>query len=323
VPRVWQVVSRQPILIMLAAVVVAFSITRGSVFLSGGNLTNVSRQVAFDGLATVGQTICLIGGGMDISVGAVMAMATALAIGLQPAGGVPLGVAAALIFGLAIGSVNGLLVVVARINPFIATLGTMVAVRGVLLLYTGARPIAGTVPAFAQFGSGVIGFVPVPTAVFVVALGLAWMVMGRTRFGRNVYTVGASVEAARLAGIRTGHVQFATYVICGFTASLAGVLLAARLNAASIHLGSDTGLLTIAGAVMGGTSIFGGRGSVVGGALGILALGLLGNGMDLVGLDTYTQTATRAALIIAVVAIGSFVSSRAARERLQAVWAGR
>src|SRR5205823_3160047 len=142
-----------------------------------------------------------------ISVGAVMATATALAIGLQPVGGAPLAVAAALVFGLAMGSVNGFLVVVARINPFVATLGTMVAVRGVLLVYTSARPIPGTVPAFAEFGSGVIGFVPVPTFVFVIVLALAWVVMGWTRFGRNVYTVGASLEAARLAGIRTGQVQ--------------------------------------------------------------------------------------------------------------------
>jgi ribose transport system permease protein len=303
---------RHAVLVIAAAVFLVFSLSVGDLFLSRGNLENLTRQVSLDAPIVLGETVVLIAGGIDISVGATMAMAAALAIGLQPYG-TACAVVTALLFGAGVGAVNGLLVTKGRIVPFIATLGTMSVLQGMVLTYTHQQPLVGQDESFARLGAGSIGPVPVP---LLLALGLAAILalfLARTRAGRSLYAVGGNIDAAYLAGISVPRFQFLAFLISGALSSLAGVVLAARLNEASTQLGNDTPLLAITAALIGGASLLGGRGTVVGALLGVLALGMLTNGMDLLGVHTYFQIAVRAAILITVVAVDAFTRNLAAR----------
>jgi ribose transport system permease protein len=293
---------RQSIFLVLLGLIVVFTATIGPTFWSGQNVHNLARQISFDALVVFGQAIVLIAGGIDISVGSVLSMAAALTMGLQPLG-VPVAVLGALLFGMAVGAVNGFLVTKARIVPFIATLGTMTLVRGLMLTYTRQEPIYGRVESFTLWGGGSIGVIPVPILIALLVMLCLHIFLQYTRFGRNLYAIGGNKEAAHVAGIPVVRHQFTAFVISGTTAAMAGVLLASRLNSSTIHIGLDTPLLSIAAAIMGGASLLGGRGSVFGAFLGILALGMLANGMNLLRVPTYYQIAIRAAILITVVAV--------------------
>jgi ribose transport system permease protein len=310
----------QTAVLVAAAIFVTFAISANEYFLTLGNLENVARQISLDAPLVFGQAVVLIAGGIDISVGSTMAMAAGLTVGLQPFG-TPVAVVAALAFGATIGAFNGFLVTKGRIVPFVATLGTMSVVRGLLLTYTKQQPISGIDDAFTWWGGGSVGIVPVPLLITLALLvGLA-IFLRRTRAGRNLYAIGGSREAAYLAGIAVGRHQFLAYVISGTLAAVSGVLLASRLNSATVQLGNDSALLSISAALIGGASLLGGRGRIVGAFLGVLALGMLTNGMNLLGTDTYYQIAVRASILIAVVAIDAF-SITVARRRLAAAAAG-
>ncbi|MFO1061679.1 MAG: ABC transporter permease [Dongiaceae bacterium] len=309
-----RLLGQQTALLVAAGIFAIFALTAGDLFLGAENLGNLARQISLDAPIAFGQAIVLIAGGIDISVGSTMAMAAALTMGLQPLG-TGLAVLAALGFGALVGTVNGLLVTRGRIVPFVATLGTMSLVRGILLTYTQQQPMAGSDDAFTWWGAGSVGPLPVPLLI-ALALGAAlWLYLRRTQPGRNLYAVGGNREAAYLAGISVERYQLQAFILCGTLAALAGVLLAARLNAATVQLGADTPLLSIAAALIGGASLFGGRGSIVGAFLGVLALGMLTNGMNLLGVHTYHQIAVRAAILIAVVVVDAVVGRLLRRRR--------
>jgi ribose transport system permease protein len=309
---IWKMSGQRTAAILAASIFVTFALTAGRTFLLTENLENVARQVSLDAPVVFGQTIVLIAGGIDISVGSVMAMAAALAIGLQPYG-TATAVILALVFGLMIGAVNGLLVTKGRILPFVATLGTMSLIRGALLTYTHQAPLSGVDDNFAWWGGGSIGIVPVPLLITLALLILFASFLRWTRPGRDFYAIGGNREAAYLAGIGVLRCEFLAYVISGALAALAGVLLASRLNSATVQLGNDTALLSIAAALIGGASLLGGRGRIIGAFLGLLALGMLTNGMDLLGVQTYYQIAIRATILIAVVALDVFTRNFARR----------
>jgi ribose transport system permease protein len=289
----------------LAVLFAIFAVLSPGRFLSGENTQNVARQLSFNAIVAFGQVIVLIAGGIDLSVGSVLAMAAALAVGLQDYG-VGTAVAAALLVGVGTGALNGWLVTKAKIPAFISTLGTMTGVYGLLLTYTQQRPISGQVEWFTLLGVASLGVTPVPVIFMLVLLVVFQLMLTYTRFGHNMYAVGSNEEAAYQAGIRVDRQRFWAFVISGFCAALAGVLLAARLNSASIHMGQETAILVLTGCIMGGASILGGRGSVVGAFLGMLALTILTNGMNLLSIFTYHQLAIRAILFIAVVAVDAF-----------------
>ena len=310
--RIWKIGGRQTAAILAVSVFITFTLTVGRTFLLTENLENVARQVSLDAPAVFGQTIVLIAGGIDISVGSVMAMAAALAIGLQPYG-TATAVMLALLFGLMIGALNGLLVTKGRILPFVATLGTMSVIRGALLTYTHQAPLSGLDDNFAWWGGGSIGIVPIPLLITLALLLLLTGFLRWTRAGRNFYAIGGNREAAYLAGIAVLRCEFLAYVISGTLAALGGVMLASRLNSATVQLGNDTALLSISAALVGGASLLGGRGRITGAFLGVLALGMLTNGMDLLGVQTYYQIAIRAAILIGVVALDAFTRNFARR----------
>jgi ribose transport system permease protein len=301
--------ARRAVLSILLVLFAVFTVLQPSIFLSEQNVANVARQVAFNGIIALGETVVLISGGIDISVGAVLSMAAALTMKLQPLG-VGVAISAALLFGLAVGVINGLLVTRIGIPPFIATLGSMTVVQGLMLTYTQQQPIPGHIAWFTVFGAGSLGPVPVP-AIFLTAVAIfCFWWLNHTRSGRNIYAVGGNPEAARLAGIEVDLYRFLPYVFSGFCAALSGVLLASLLNTSTIHIGLDTPLAVLAASIMGGASLLGGRGSVGGTLLGVLALGMLSNGMDLLGVFTYYQIAIRAVILVAVVVIDSFYTNR-------------
>jgi ribose transport system permease protein len=288
--------------VIVFGLVIAFGSTSTGTFATGSNIENIARQISLDAPMVFGQAVVLIAGGIDISVGSTMAMAAALTIGLQPYGTLA-AVTAALLFGLAVGVVNGLLVTRGRIVAFVATLGTMSVVRGLLLTYTGQQSLTGRDPAFAWWGSGQFGPIPAPLLVVLVLLAALWLFLGHTREGRALYAIGGSKDAAFLGGVSVDRGLMIAFSVSGTLAAVSGVLVASRLNSASVQLGADAPLMSISAALIGGASLLGGKGTILGAFFGVLALGILNNGMNLLGIPTYGQIAVRAMILIAIVAI--------------------
>ncbi len=315
--RLFSLGGQQTAALIAVAIFLTFALSANEYFLTWGNAGNVARQVSLDAPLVFGQAIVLIAGGIDISVGATMAMAAALAIGLQPYGTLT-AVLAALAFGAAVGACNGLLVTRGRIVPFVATLGTMSVVRGMLLTYTEQQPLSGSDEAFTFWGGGNIWFVPVPLLITLVILVALIVFLQRTRAGRNLYAIGGNRDAAYFAGIPVDRYLMLAYTMSGTLAAVSGVLLASRLNSATVQLGNDSALLAISAALIGGASLLGGRGRIVGAFLGVLALGMLTNGMNLLGITTYAQIAVRALILITVVALDAFSRTVARRRTMVA-----
>ena len=293
--------------LLVFGLVIAFGSTAPATFPTGSNFENIARQISLDAPMVFGQMVVLIAGGIDISVGSTMAMAASLAIGLQPFG-TPVAVLGALGFGLAVGALNGLLVTKGKIVAFVATLGTMSLVRGLLLTYTGQASLVGIDPAFTFWGDGQIGPVPVSFLVVLAILLALYALLGHLRQGRNLYAIGGNQDAAFLGGVSVNKGLMMAFMLSGLMAAVSGVLVASRLNSASVQLGSDAPLMSISAALIGGASLFGGKGSIIAAFFGVLALGILNNGMNLLGVPTYTQIAVRALILIAIVVIDALAT---------------
>ena len=305
--RLIGLLEKRTAFILLLGLVIAFSSSDNGAFLTGSNFQNIARQVSLDAPMVFGQAVVLIAGGIDISVGATMAMSASLAIGLQPHGALT-AVSCALGFGLLLGLVNGLLVTRGKIVPFVATLGAMSLVNGLLLTYTGQRSLVGSDDAFAWWGGGQVGPVPTPLIVVLAVLGVLWVFLERTRQGRDLYAIGGNNDAAFLGGVSVQKGLVVAFVLSGLLSAISGVLVASRLNSASVQLGGDAPLMSISAALIGGASLLGGKGNIVAAFFGVLALGVLNNGMDLLGVPTYSQIAIRALILIAIVAIDALTN---------------
>ncbi|MBU6349549.1 MAG: ABC transporter permease [Chloroflexi bacterium] len=295
-------VLQHNVVFLLLLLILCFGSTTGPLFLNEQNIHNIARQISFDIPLALALTIVLVAGGIDLSVGSVLSMAAALTMGLQPLG-TWFAVGVALLFGAAVGLINGLLVTKGRIVPFIATLGTMTVVRGAMLTYTRQQPIPGSDPAFTFWGAGSLGPVPVPILVVALLCVGVHLLLTYTQFGRNLYAIGGNADAAFLAGIQIERNKVMAFVLSGLLAAVSGVLIASRLNASTVHIGLDSGLWAIAAAIIGGASLTGGKGSTLGAVLGVVTLGVLVNGMNLLGVHTYYQIGVRAVILIAVVAV--------------------
>jgi ribose transport system permease protein len=290
---------RQRPLVMLAVVVVAMSVGTSG-FLTGANLENLVVQSAAAGIIAVGMTVVLIGGGFDLSVGSTMALTGVVTVALL-GHGLVVALAGGIAVGAVIGLCNGILVTKAKINPFIATLATMIVVRGLALLAAGGQPTFADSPAFDQLGNGEVLGLPAAGIYVVAAFLIVWLITRYTVYGRDVYAVGGNEKAARMAGLDSTRVRTWTYIIGGITAALAGILVGARLNVASPTIGDDAALAGITAALLGGTSLYGGIGSVIGTLEGLLLIAVLGNGLNLLGVPAAYQTlATGLVLIVAV-----------------------
>jgi ribose/xylose/arabinose/galactoside ABC-type transport system permease subunit len=291
-------------------------------FLTASNLANVTRQSSITAILAVGQTFVILTAGIDLSVGAIAALAASVSAVLMTqrieVAGLAFGPVhfwpgflIALIVGLLCGMLNGLIITRGRIPDFIATLGTLTTLRGVALLVTGGLPIPSHLTAtelkgylpevMIWMGSGGILGIPV-AGLIALAVGVAgWFVLRYTALGRSVYAVGGNQEAARVSGINVDRTKVAVYAISGLLAGLAGVILAGRLNSANALMADGENLRSIAAVVIGGTNLFGGEGGVVGSMIGALIMGVLANGLNLLNVSAFWQRIIQGLVIVVVV----------------------
>ncbi len=296
-----------PLALPLAGLVVV-SILMGFAsdsFFSVSNILNVFRQVSVVAILAVGMTFVILTGGIDLSVGAVMALAGTMAAGLMVHFGLPgwVGLLAGMVIGIGLGIFNGLLVAWGRMPAIIVTLATMGIARGIGLIYSGGYPISGLPSWISWFGVGRVGIVPVPVIITVVIYALAWVLLERTPFGRHVYAIGGNELAAKLSGVKTARVKLAVYAISGLTAGLAAVILTGRLMSGQPNAGVGFELDAIAAVVLGGTAIAGGRGLIIGTLIGAVLLGILSNGLNLMGINPYLQDIIRGFIILLAIYI--------------------
>jgi ribose transport system permease protein len=280
-------------------------------FFSWENISNIGRQVSINAIIATGMTLVIITGGIDLSVGAVMTLAMTLGAGAMLSGvPIPLAVAIALFTGVGCGAVNGVLIAYARLPAIIVTLAMMEIPRGIALLYTGGYPLSNLPAEFARLGRGEILGLHVPTLVMLVVVLAGHLFLTRFVAGRGFYALGGNEEAARLAGLPTNRYKLLAYALSGFTAALAGVVLASRLMSGQPNAGIGFELDAIAAVVLGGTSITGGRGSIVGTLIGAVTLGLLNNGLNLMSVSPYTQKILKGGVILVAIYLGSIKRER-------------
>ena len=274
----------------------------GDPFLSAGNLTNILSQVCVTAVLAAGSTVVIIGGGIDLSVGSVLALAAALAAGALKGGlAVPIACAVGLAAGALAGAANGGLIAGLGLPPFIATLGTMGIARGLTYVWLGGAPLFTFPPAFRWLAEGRVDGVAVMVWAMAAIVALLHVVLTRTRFGRAVHATGGNAEAARLSGVPVAACRTAQYAISGACAGAAGLLLAARLDSAEPQAGDGYELDAIAAAVMGGASLAGGTGTVPGALLGALVMGVVRNGLNLLNVSSYWQRVAIGSIILGAV----------------------
>ncbi len=273
-------------------------------FLTIGNVINVLQQLSILGIVSVGMTFVVIAGGFDLSVGSVVALSGSLAALVMMNYGILTGVAAGLCAGLLVGLVNGTMVSKLNVSPFIATLGTLVIARGLALGITGGSAVFDLPGGFAFVGTGHLLGIPIPVIVAFVIFVIGLVVLHTTAFGLKIYAVGGNREASRLSGIKVDRIILATYVICGLTASIAGVVLSARLRAGEPTVGMLMELFSIAAVVLGGTSLQGGEGALARTIIGVLFIGFLENGLNLLNVPYYWQQVIIGTVFVVAAAIG-------------------
>ncbi len=319
------ILARFAPLIFLVVLMAGFALAEPR-FLSSVNLLNVLRQVSISGLLAIGMTFVILTAGIDLSVGSLLAfcgLAAAIIAKGNASGNFSLGgdgpapgygweaaLAVAVAIGLCGGAIQGLAITRAKVPPFVVTLGGMSVFRGAALLLSGGGPISGFDENFRFWGQGRVAGVPTPVLIFLGFAILAHVVLRYTRFGRQVYAVGGNPEAARLSGLKVGRVLMSVYVIMGFFAGLGGFVLAARLNSAEAVAGMGYELTVIASVVIGGTSLFGGIGTVFGTVIGAVLIGVLLNGLLLLNVSSYIQQIIIGLIVVLAVAFDTFAKSR-------------
>lgn len=287
----------------LIVIVLIFSILEPG-FLSMNNLLNVLRQVSFNALIAFGMTFVILTGGIDLSVGSILALTGAVSAGLIASGIDPiLAMLAGLLLGAILGAVNGVIIAKGKVAPFIATLATMTIYRGLTLVYTEGRPISGLGDnvAFQMLGKGYFMGIPVPVVTMLISFGILYFILKKTTFGRRVYAVGGNEEASILSGINTDRIKIYVYSLTGLLSALAALMLTSRLNSAQPTAGEMFELDAIAAVVLGGTSLTGGRGWIVGTLIGALIIGVLNNGLNIIGVTSFFQQVVKGAVILLAV----------------------
>ena len=281
-------------------------------FMVANNLLTVALQTSMIALSAIGMTFAIITGGIDLSVGPVAALCGALAAGLAVRQGIDPypAMLIGLLLGGVLGSVNGAMIVWGRLPPLVATLASMATARGLTLVYTQGRPIAGLDERFTFWGSGDIFGIPTPVVVLAVVALLAHFLLSSTAFGLHIYAVGGGEETSRLAGVPVRGVKFGAYILSGLCASLTGVLLTARLWSAQPNTGILLELAAIAAAVLGGASLAGGSGSITGTVAGAFIIGVLSNGLNLLEMPSYNQQVVKGLVFILAVLLDYFLKQR-------------
>ncbi|ART81637.1 ribose ABC transporter permease [Oceanisphaera profunda] len=301
----WLIAQKSLIaLLVLIAVVSALNPN----FFTVDNLLNILRQTSVNAIIAVGMTLVILTAGIDLSVGSVLALCGAFAASMVSMElSIFITLPAVLLAGFVLGSFSGLIVAKGRVQAFIATLVTMTLLRGVTMVYTEGRPIstgftdAGDI--FAWFGTGYVFGIPVPVWLMAMTFLGAWYLLNHTRFGRYIYAVGGNEAAARLSGINVARVKMGVYAICGMLSALAAIIVTSRLSSAQPTAGTTYELDAIAAVVLGGTSLAGGKGAIMGTLIGALIIGFLNNALNLLDVSSYYQMIAKATVILLAVLV--------------------
>lgn len=290
-------------LLGLALIVIVLSIITND-FLTVSNIFNVLRQISINALIAFGMTFVILTGGIDLSVGSILALSSAISAGLMASGmDTWLAILIGLLAGAVMGAINGVVIAKGRVAPFIATLATMTIFRGLTLVYTQGRPITGLNSDFAILGKGFFLEIPMPVIWMLISFAILYFILRHTTFGRHVYALGSNEEATRLSGISTSKVKVMVYAISGLFAAISGVILTSRLNSAQPTAGTSYELDAIAAVVLGGTSLSGGNGWIVGTLIGAMIIGVLDNGLNLLNVSSFYQSVVKGAVILLAVLI--------------------
>ena len=289
----------------LILLIIVVSILNPS-FLDLSNLLNLLRQISINGLIAFGMTFIILTGGIDLSVGSILALSSAfialmITSGVDPIIALIIGV----LIGFVLGAVNGLLVTKGNMAPFIATLATMTIFRGLTLVITDGNPITnlGDSYLFQLFGKGYFIGIPVPAVTMIIVFVILLILLQKTTFGRHTYAIGGNEVAAKISGIKVNKIKILIYGISGLMSALAGGILTSRLNSAQPTAGTSYELDAIAAVVLGGTSLTGGKGRIVGTLIGVLIIGVLNNGLNLLGVSSFYQQVVKGVVILIAVLI--------------------
>ncbi len=299
-------------LLAMCVFLVIFPTTR-STFLTQNNVFNILRQNASNLFLATGMTMVIILGGIDLSVGSVIALSGCVAAGCVVNMGLP-EVAAfliAILIGAAVGMFNGVVICKMNIPPFIVTLASMNITKGIALVYTQGAPIRCMTDAFKFPGAGYVGPIPTPVILMLIIFVIAVMLVNRTHFGRHIYAVGGNAQAASFSGINVQKVKFWVYTFTGIMAGIAGVVIASRLYSGQPRSGEGAEMDAIAAVVVGGTSMSGGSGRLGGTLIGVLIIGVLNNGLNLMGVDSNWQYIVKGFVILLAVYV-DFIRNRKA-----------
>jgi sugar transport system permease protein len=304
--QILRIIGRSGLLLSLVILFIILAATAPN-FLTSRNLLNVVRQVSFVGIIACGMTMAMIAADVDLSVGSMVAFASALLGVLHVNVGLPLIIAVPLVLlvGTLLGAIAGAIRVYWDIPALIVTLAFLISFRGIAFILTNAFPIVISDDAFEFWGKGEVQGIPVPAIIFVVMVLIFIFISSRTVYGRSVYAVGGNAESARLSGIPVNRIRVLVLVTTFFLSAFAGVLLSSRLSSGNASIAVGMEFDVIAAVLIGGTSLFGGRGTVIGTVLGVLFIGLLGNGMTLLNVNTYLQDVARGGIILLAVIFGA------------------
>ncbi len=294
-----ELMKQEPVWVIFIGCFLFFSIV-SSEFLSVGNLLNILLQSSILGILAVGMTFLMISGYFDISIGSMMAFTAAVAVSLTGYS-IVLAIVAALTCGALFGAINGLLVTKAKINAFIVTLAAMSGIRGLLYVYTGEREIIGLAREFEKIAAGKLLNIPYPILIWAVIVIVCEFILRKTVYGRNVYGLGGNLDATKNAGVPVDRYVLAFFVINGILVSIAGIILASRLNAATPVLGLGQEMIVIIAVVLGGTKLDGGSGNMIKTVAGVLTVGIIQNGMNILNVQTFYNMLIMGSIFILVV----------------------
>lgn len=303
--KAWLLEQKSLIALLVLIAVVSFLNPN---FFMLDNLLNILRQTSVNAIIAVGMTLVILTAGIDLSVGSVLALCGAVAatmVGLE----LPVSVVipAALALGAALGGISGVIIAKGKVQAFIATLVTMTLLRGATLVYTDGRPVStgfsDAADSFAWLGTGYLFGIPVPIWLMALVFIAAWYMLNHTRMGRYIYALGGNEAATRLSGINVDRVKIAVYALCGLLAALAGLIVTSRLSSAQPTAGTGYELDAIAAVVLGGTSLAGGKGRIMGTLIGALIIGFLNNALNLLDVSSYYQMIAKAVVILLAVLV--------------------
>lgn len=296
---------------VLLLLIAFFSIMSRS-FLTASNLLTVTRQVAMLGISAVGMTCVILTSGIDLSVGSVMGITNIVCALLMTSFGIPIipAILITLVMSAAIGLLNGVFVAYIRVPALITTLAMMTILRGLSYVLCDGMPVWGLPETFKILGQGYLGPIPIPVLIMIGTFAVGWVFLNRTRHGRHIYGLGGNREAVRLSGVYTSRIETLVYIISGFLTGLAGVIMLSRINSGQPKIGTGYEMDVITAVVLGGVSIMGGEGSLLGVLFGVLITGVLANGMILTDVSEYYQQITKGLVLLAAVTFDTVAKRR-------------